>query len=93
MIRVKVLALGEVVFSLSGRDAGRFYLVTEIIDDEYVSIVDGNLRRVDSPKKKKIKHLKTEGVVIDKIREKLEQDKKIFDAEVKSALRPYNGSI
>ncbi|MGI6136458.1 MAG: RNA-binding protein [Clostridiales bacterium] len=93
MKRVKVLALGEVVFSLSGRDAGRFYLVTEIIDDEYVSIVDGNLRRVDSPKKKKIKHLKTEGVVIDKIREKLEQDKKIFDAEVKSALRPYNGSI
>ena len=89
---VKVLALGEVVFSLSGRDAGRFYLVTEIIDDEYVCIVDGNLRRVDSPKKKKIKHLKTEGVVIDKIREKLEQDKKIFDAEVKSALRPYNGS-
>ncbi len=93
MKRVKVLTLGEVVFSLSGRDAGRFYLVTEIIDDEYVSIVDGNLRRVDSPKKKKIKHLKTEGVVIDKIREKLEQDKKIFDAEVKSALRPYNGSI
>lgn len=93
MKRVKVLTLGEVVFSLSGRDAGRFYLVTEIIDDEYVSIVDGNLRRIDSPKKKKIKHLKTEGVVIDKIREKLEQDKKIFDAEVKSALRPYNGSI
>lgn len=93
MKRVKVLTLGEVVFSLSGRDAGRFYLVTEIIDDEYVSIVDGNLRRVDSPKKKKIKHLKTEGVVIDKIREKLKQDKKIFDAEVKSALRPYNGSI
>ena len=93
MKRVKVLALGEVVFSLSGRDAGRFYLVTEIIDDEYVSIVDGNLRRVDSPKKKKIKHLKTEGVVIDKTREKLEQDNIIFDAGVKSALRPYNGSI
>lgn len=89
----KSLELGEVVFSVAGRDSRRFYIVVEIIDDDYVSIADGDLRRVETPKKKKIKHIKTEGIVITKIKEKLELEKKIFDAEVKSALRPYNGSI
>lgn len=91
MKRAKALQVGEVVFSTSGRDAGRFYLVVEVIDDEYVTIADGNLRKVDKPKKKKIKHLKTEEVIIEKIKDKIEQDKKIFDSEVKSSLRPYNG--
>ena len=52
---MKSIALGSVVFSRSGRDAGRFYVVIEIVDDEYVTIADGDLRRVDKPKLKKIK--------------------------------------
>ena len=81
------------MFSRSGRDAGRFYVVIEIVDDEYVTIADGDLRRVDKPKLKKIKHLKPQGDVIAKIADKLAEGKKIFDAEVRSALRAYNGSI
>ena len=65
----------------------------EIVDDEYVTIADGDLRRVDKPKLKKIKHLKPQGDVIVKIADKLAEGKKIFDAEVRSALRAYNGSI
>ncbi len=90
---MKSIALGSVVFSRSGRDAGRFYVVIEIVDDEYVTIADGDLRRVDKPKLKKIKHLKPQGDVIVKIADKLAEGKKIFDAEVRSALRAYNGSI
>ena len=90
---MKGITLGSVVFSRSGRDAGRFYVVIEIVDDEYVTIADGDLRRVDKPKLKKIKHLKPQGDVIAKIADKLAEGKKIFDAEVRSALRAYNGSI
>ena len=90
---MKSITLGSVVFSRSGRDAGRFYVVIEIVDDEYVTIADGDLRRVDKPKLKKIKHLKPQGDVIVKIADKLAEGKKIFDAEVRSALRAYNGSI
>ena len=90
---MKGITLGSVVFSRSGRDAGRFYVVIEIVDDEYVTIADGDLRRVDKPKLKKIKHLKPQGDVIVKIADKLAEGKKIFDAEVRSALRAYNGSI
>ena len=41
---MKSIALGSVVFSRSGRDAGRFYVVIEIVDDEYVTIADGRGR-------------------------------------------------
>lgn len=90
---MKVITLGSVVFSRSGRDAGRFYVVTSVVNDEYVTIADGDLRRVDKPKLKKIKHLKPQGDVIVKIADKLAEGKKVFDAEVRSALRAYNGSI
>ena len=90
---MKEIKVGSVVFSKAGRDAGSFYVVTEIVDENYVKISDGDLRRVDTPKLKKIKHLKTEGVVLEQLAEKFEEGKKVFDAEIKSALRAYNGSI
>ena len=55
---MKSIELGSVVFSKAGRDAGRFYIVTEIVSDEFVKIADGELRRIDKPKLKKIKHQK-----------------------------------
>ena len=53
------IKLGSVVFSTAGRDSGRFYVVVEIVDDKFVKIADGDLRRIATPKIKKIKHVKT----------------------------------
>lgn len=50
--------VGQVVKSKSGRDKGRMFLVFEVLDEEYMLIVDGKLRGVERPKKKKYKHLK-----------------------------------
>lgn len=86
----KPIQIGSVVFSKAGRDAGKFFLVTEIIDDSYVSLVDGKLRMLAKPKKKKIKHLKATGDVNEKLREKLLSDKVIYDAEINSFIRNYN---
>lgn len=90
---MKEIKVGSVVFSKAGRDQGKFYIVMEIVDDNYVKIADGDLRRVDAPKLKKIKHLVNQGDVIEKLAEKFDESKKVFDAEVKSALRSYNGSV
>ncbi len=51
------LEIGQVVKSKSGRDKDRIFLVFEILDSDYVTIVNGSLRGVERPKKKKIKHL------------------------------------
>lgn len=86
----KPIQIGSIVFSKAGRDAGKFFLVSEIVDDNYVRLVDGKLRRLEKPKIKKIKHLKATGDVNEKIREKILNGSVIYDAEINSIIRKYN---
>ncbi len=81
------LMLGQLAKSIAGRDKGRFMVVIDIIDDDYVYVVDGDLRRVENPKKKKIKHLKLLNKRIDFIAEKCSNKRKIYNEEVKKALK------
>ncbi len=84
------ITVGSIVYSRAGRDEGRYFMVTAILDDSYVSIVDGSVRKLARPKKKKIKHLKNTGEVLDNIAGKILTSAKIYDAEIFSALRKYN---
>ncbi len=84
------ITIGSVVYSRAGRDEGNFFMVLEIVDDSYVLITDGNIRKLASPKKKKIKHLKNTGEVLTSIAEKVLIGNRIYDAEIFSALRKYN---
>lgn len=51
------LQIGQFVKSRAGRDKGNVLIVVEIIDEQYVHVVDGDLRKLEKPKKKKVKHL------------------------------------
>lgn len=84
------ITVGSIVYSRAGRDEGRYFMVTAILDDSYVSIADGSVRKLAKPKKKKIKHLKNTGEVLDNIAGKILTSAKIYDAEIFSALRKYN---
>lgn len=84
------MELGQVVYSKAGRDAGRYYAVVETVDETRVKIADGDLRRIKRAKLKNVKHLGTDGEVLDRISTKLKQGAQVFDAELFSALRPYN---
>lgn len=53
--------IGDLVISKSGRDKGRKLVVTGITDENYVLIADGDLRKVENPKRKKLKHLQYAG--------------------------------
>lgn len=59
------LLKGQVVRSKKGRDEGKVYIIMEIIDDDILLLVDGKLRKLDRPKKKKVKHLYIYKDVID----------------------------
>lgn len=51
--------LGQLVVSLAGRDKNIICAVVGASEDEgYVMIADGKIRKVENPKKKKLKHLK-----------------------------------
>jgi len=78
--------LGALVFSKAGRDKLRPFVVVSVLDSDFVLIADGKLRRIDKPKKKKIKHLSIEELIFDEIQGKLSRNIKINDAEIRKAL-------
>ena len=60
-----------VATSLAGRDKGRRFVIVGVLDDEHVYIADGKMRRIEKPKKKKLKHLKVEMVTEQSIADEL----------------------
>ncbi len=79
--------IGRLALSTAGRDKGRLFMILDIIDEQYVYIADGDLRPKDRPKKKKLKHLKLCPEVLDGIAGKLKEGARVFDAEIRSAIR------
>jgi ribosomal protein L14E/L6E/L27E len=46
-----------VVISKSGRDLGKAFVVVRVINERYLSLSDGDLRKIENPKKKNIRHV------------------------------------
>lgn len=85
------LAIGSVVLSTKGRDKGTYFVVVGVDSkNNYVYLSDGGARKLNAPKKKNVNHVSYSGTTLDAIALKLESDKKVFDSEVKSALRQFN---
>jgi large subunit ribosomal protein L14e len=80
------VVLGQVVYSKAGRDVGKIFIITGLIDASYAYISDGDLRRLENPKKKKIKHLVITKDIIDTIAQKISTDSRITNAEIRKAL-------
>jgi ribosomal protein L14E/L6E/L27E len=85
------LQCGSVVLSTKGRDGGNFFMILSV-DKDIAYIADGNKHRLAAPKKKNIKHLKPNGEVLTAIAEKFKSNKKVFDSELKSALRQFSNN-
>jgi len=48
--------IGCFATSIAGHDHNNIYVIIDA-DDEYVYLVDGKIRKVNNPKKKKLKHV------------------------------------
>lgn len=80
------VTLGQVVISRAGRDAGKSFVIVNVIDNQFVEVADGNLRRLEKPKKKKIKHLNITNETAEEIALKFENRSKITNADIRKAL-------
>lgn len=81
---------GDVVYSKSGRDSGRYFAVVATEGEKFVRIADGNVRRIRNAKLKNVRHLKATGDRLERIAEKLETGAQVFDSELYSALKLYD---
>ncbi len=82
-----MIEIGRVVISAAGRDKGLPFAVVATEGDNYVYLADGKFRKLGSPKKKKIKHVTETGLVLEKVADKIAANAKVFDAEIRGALR------
>lgn len=79
------IKVGSIVRSKAGRDKGNLFVVLAM-DGEYVYMADGELRKSDSPKKKKLKHLQGTNTVALYVADKMNKVGSVENFEVRKAL-------
>lgn len=78
--------LGQVVYSKAGRDGDSYYVIVGVLNEEYVYIADGRLRKVENPKKKKRKHLIFTDIFSEEIRSSILDGKIVSNSKIKNFL-------
>lgn len=73
---------GTVVLSAAGHDKGGVFAVIGFTDGETALIADGKIRKLEKPKKKKLKHLEPLGT-LERI------DLAMTNRQLKKALRAF----
>lgn len=81
------ILLGKVVNSKAGRDMHRKFIVVGIVNSEYVYISDGDLRKIEKPKKKKVRHLDFTDIVAQEVKDLILSKKEVTNSKIKIFLQ------
>ena len=82
------LTIADVVESTAGRDAEElFYVIAS--DAQFLYLVNGKDRTIEKPKKKKRKHVAYFSEGSDRLRQKLLENGKVTNSEIRRALSPH----
>ena len=81
----KKIKIGSIVYSKAGRDKGRYFVVTGM-EGEYIYMVDGCLRKISRPKKKKVKHVEPKPFQAKEISEERLLNREVLDSEIRKCL-------
>ncbi|GAB6106896.1 hypothetical protein [Fusibacter bizertensis] len=87
------LEIGQFVKSKAGRDKDSVLIVIAICDEQHVMVVDGDLRKLINPKKKKVKHLVKCGGVDNEFKSKIENHAYMNDAELRKKVSNIVGLV
>lgn len=80
--------IGKFATSKAGHDKTKMYIIINE-DLEYVYLVDGDLKPLDKPKKKRKKHIQIINKVDEIIQNKLETKQIIYNEDIKRAIKLY----
>lgn len=81
---------GSLVISKSGRDKLKHFIVTRI-ENDYVFLLDGNIRKVEKPKKKKMKHIQATNMFSEYINKCIKKNKDLTNKEIKKEITKLVG--
>lgn len=79
----------EVVKSKAGHDQENIYLISRVLDENNVLLIDGKNKTICKPKKKKIKHIISLNVIENQLGNIFEDKSKINDGEIRKILKKF----
>ena len=79
------IAKSDIVRSDAGRDKGKLFVVLAV-EGEYLLLADGKARKVESPKRKKRRHVQAAFQTESRIAEKIRNGEKVLNSELRKEL-------
>ncbi len=79
------LSKGELVRSTKGHDKDTVYFIMRM-EDDFLYLVDGKHKKVKAPKKKRWKHVISEGLWKHPVTECIQRDDLVLDSEIRKAI-------
>ncbi len=85
--------IGRVVYSKAGRDKGRLFVILGTVNEDFVLLADGELRPIEKPKKKRMKHVRYTDLTAHQIADTIRGGKKPRNQELKDAIAKFSDMI
>ena len=84
------IARSNIVKSIAGRDAGSLFFVLAT-EGDFLLLADGKRRRLESPKRKRTRHVQFVCESDSAVAEKIRSSEKITNSELRKALAAFSG--
>ena len=82
----------NIVRSDAGRDQGKLFIVLAV-EGEYLLLADGKSRKVESPKRKKRRHVLFVAADENRLSEKIKSEARITNSELRKTLAAYREEV
>ena len=86
------IAKSNIVRSDAGRDKGKLFVVLAV-EGEDLLLADGKSRKVESPKRKKRRHVLFVAEDESRLSEKIKGEERITNSELRRTLAAYRGEV
>ena len=82
------ISKSDIVLSLAGRDKGKLFYVMDT-EDNFVILADGKGRKLENPKRKKLKHVRRVSRTETRVAVKIQNGDKVLNSELRRDLATF----
>ena len=82
------ISKSDIVLSLAGRDKGKLFYVMDT-EDNFVLLADGKGRKLENPKRKKLKHVRRVSRTETRVATKILNGDKVLNSELRRDLATF----
>ena len=82
------ISKSDIIESLAGRDKGKYFYVIDV-EENFVLIADGKGRKLENPKRKKLKHVRRVTRTETRVAAKILNGDKVLNSELRRDLATF----